>query len=481
MGNLWKTLSVIPTRLRHKLYVAVGLMVLMPLAILCTLAAMVLPVTRDTMREMLGIAAQESATLWFGVPAQTWWVLLLVFSAMLTAMAGWLIIRGVIEPILQIASGARNMAEGELDHLVEIKSDDELGDISVALNQLTLRARKHMEELRQYSEQTKVINQEIHKRALAMAGLLQLGNLISQQADLDMILELALKQVSMVEEGSFAFLYLTRERYGGLELRASYNLNPDVLAGVTVKSALLTIDDRQRPDESQKELFERLGGANVAIYPVVIRGRDIGCLGVGNHAVGYAFASEFIELLSIFAKQIAIAVENDRLIHEAGELAIKDELTGLYNEHYIRTRLDEEIKRAIAYQRPCASVLFEIDNFQRYCELHGKSEAERMLKRLGWILLESVTEIDRVGRLGGNEFAVLLPERNKRQAIDLAEAIRKRVEFAFSGESDTTRRVTLSGGVSENPIDGVTAEELMTKARDAIGDAKVRGKNCVVA
>ena len=104
-----------------------------------------------------------------------------------------------------------------------------------------------------------------------------------------------------------------------------------------------------------------------------------------------------------------------------------------------------------------------------------------MLKRLGWILLESVTEIDRVGRLGGNAFAVLLPERNKRQAMELAEAIRKRVEFAFSGEADTTKRVTLSGGVSENPIDGVTAEELMGKAREAIGDARLRGKNCVVS
>lgn len=481
MGKLWESLAVMPRGLRHKLYVAVALMVVVPLAILSILAAFVLPNTREVIRTALGMASAESALLWLGVPAQTWWVLLLVFSAALMAVAGWLIVRAVIEPILEIASGARTMAEGNTDRLVEVKTEDELGDISAALNQLTLRARKHMEELRQYSEQTKVINEEIHKRALAMAGLLQLGNLISQQADLDMILELALKQVSMVEEGSFAFLYLTRERYGGLELKAAYNLNPDVLAGIQLKPAMFVADDRQRPTAQQQELCERLGGANVAGHPLVVRGREVGCVCVGNHAIGYAFSPEFLELLSIFAKQIAIAVENDRLVHQAGELAIKDELTGLYNEHYIRTRLDEEIKRAIAYQRPCAFVLFEIDDYQRYVELHGKGEVEKMLKRLGWILLEGVTEIDRVGRLGDNEFAVLLPERNKRQAVDLADTIRKRVEFAFSGEADTSRRITLSGGVSENPIDGVTSEELVAKAREAIGDAKLRGKNCVVA
>lgn len=480
-SNLWSSLAVMPRGLRHKLYVAVALMVVVPLSILCILAAFLLPNTRDVITTALGMAADETALLWLGVPARTWWILLLVFSAAMMAVSGWLIIRAVIEPILALASGARQMAAGHTEKLVDIKGEDELGDISAALNQLTLRARKHMEELRQYSEQTKVINQEIHKRALAMAGLLQLGNLISQQADLDMILELALKQISMVEEGSFAFLYLTRERYGGLELKAAYNLNPDILAGVRLKPAVFAVDDRQRAGGDHQELFERLGGANVAGHPLVVRGREVGCLCVGNHAIGYVFPPEFVELLSIFAKQIAIAVENDRLVHQTTELAIKDELTGLYNEHYLRTRLDEEIKRAIAYQRPCAFVLFEIDDFQRYSEQHGKAEADKMLKRLGWILLEGVTEIDRVGRLSGSEFAVLLPERNKRQAVDLAETIRKRVEFAFSGETDATRRITLSGGVSENPIDGVTAEELIAKAREAMGDAKLRGKNCVVA
>src|SRR3989338_5817717 len=81
MGKLWESLAVMPRGLRHKLYVAVALMVVVPLGILCILAAFVLPNTRDVIRTALGMASAESALLWLGVPAQTWWVLLLVFSA----------------------------------------------------------------------------------------------------------------------------------------------------------------------------------------------------------------------------------------------------------------------------------------------------------------------------------------------------------------------------------------------------------------
>jgi len=474
VGNLLKSLSLMPSGLRHKLFAVIGLMVVVPLGVLFIFAALLLPGTKSVIVTALDLVAQSDVYFF-------WWVFLLLVAASVMVAAGLRIVSGIIGPILEIASGARTMAGGNLDQVVEVKREDELGDISAALNQLTLRARKHMEELRQYSEQSKVINIEIHKRTLAMAGILQVGNLVSQAADLEMILELALKQLAMIEEGSFAFLHLVRERFGGLELKAVYNMNPDILSGIQLKPLTALIDDQQRPTEELRDLYERLGGANVAIQPVVIRDHEIGILGVGNHALGYTFTPDYLELLTVFAKQIAIAVENDRLVRETGELAVKDELTGLYNEHYVRTRLDEEIKRAIAYQRPCAFVLFEIDEFQHYCDLHGKTETERMLKKLGWILLESVTEVDRVGRFGGNAFAMLLPERNKRQAAELAEAVRKRVAFAFSGETDITRRITLSGGVSENPIDGVTAEDLVAKAQEAIGDAKIRGKNCVVA
>jgi diguanylate cyclase (GGDEF)-like protein len=85
--------------------------------------------------------------------------------------------------------------------------------------------------------------------------------------------------------------------------------------------------------------------------------------------------------------------------------------------------------------------------------------------------------------LSGDTFAVILPEKNKKQANTIAEALRQRVEaFGISGGPGYPRNfVTVSGGVSENPIDGVTADELIKKASSALNDARSRGKNLVIS
>jgi diguanylate cyclase (GGDEF)-like protein len=139
-------------------------------------------------------------------------------------------------------------------------------------------------------------------------------------------------------------------------------------------------------------------------------------------------------------------------------------LTGLYNETYIRQRLDEEIKRAIVYQRPCALALFIVEGLNQMKNRRGPQEAEQALKKVARVIQESVTEIDRVGRLNGDRFAVVLPERNKRQAMELFEEIRRRVEFVFAQLSDPADRLSVYGSVAENPLDGVTAEDLLSKS-----------------
>jgi diguanylate cyclase (GGDEF)-like protein len=157
------------------------------------------------------------------------------------------------------------------------------------------------------------------------------------------------------------------------------------------------------------------------------------------------------------------------------KLEIKDTLTGLYNERFIHSRLEEELRRALAYHRPCAFVLFRIDDFRRLYDNFGIRFAETVLKKVAFLIKDSVSEIDYVSRFGDTEFAVLLPERNKRKAIDIAENIKGKIEFSFSEETPD-KRITLSGTVSENPLDGIVAEELITKARhlmDGLSDSSI--------
>jgi diguanylate cyclase (GGDEF)-like protein len=194
----------------------------------------------------------------------------------------------------------------------------------------------------------------------------------------------------------------------------------------------------------------------------------------------FIVASGFYIIWGVVAKVLSLALENDLLSQRLEKLEIKDALTGLYNSAFIRNRLEEEIKRAVTYQRPCAFVLLNVDDFGKVDSNFGSLVAEATLKKISYIIRDSVTEIDRVARTANNEFAIVLPERNKRQAQRIAEEIRKKIEFSFSEEQDANKRLSISGGVSENPLDGVTADELMDRAGKALAQAKADGKNRIL-
>jgi diguanylate cyclase (GGDEF)-like protein len=219
---------------------------------------------------------------------------------------------------------------------------------------------------------------------------------------------------------------------------------------------------------------------NLAAVPLYPGKKVLGLLVLGNHIDDYRFKTDDIDLVKVFAKQITIAIENDILIKRTEELTIKDDLTGLYNKSYILARLEEEIKRAIFYQRPCSFLIFNIDDFNIFREARGELAAEDIVKKVAKIVKDNTDPVGKAARIGGDEFAMLLPEKNKKEAMYIAENVRKAVESA-SFLKDQKAALSVSGGVSENPIDGATNEELFKKASDALRRAKALGKNRVEA
>ncbi|MEE8317910.1 MAG: GGDEF domain-containing protein, partial [Candidatus Omnitrophota bacterium] len=128
---------------------------------------------------------------------------------------------------------------------------------------------------------------------------------------------------------------------------------------------------------------------------------------------------------------------------------------------------------------PCGYLLIDMDDFKGFCQRFGDRKAEALLKALGEILKGTVTEVDKVGRFTEDRFAIVLPERNKKQAATIAEAIRKKIEGGLDRVVTTSGKLTVSIGVSENPIDGSNADELMEKADRLLKNAKSLGKNRV--
>jgi len=401
----------------------------------------------------------------------------------------------LVMPVVKLASEAQEIAGGDYQREVDAQAPDEIGAIGVALNQITQRVRDNMSQLRDYGEQTKRLNLEINKRILTLSHLLQVSNLITQSAKLEEIRAFILERLTQLEEAECNCLLEPTEDGQGLLVTAAVCTDPaqaETLLGIQVaspwlirafKEAKTLVIDARAPAREREMVDQTFGVTNIVCQPLISMGRGIGLLISANRTTEFTFTSDTLELLRVFAKQMAIAIENDLLMKRAEELKVIDELTGLYNAHYMRTRLDEELRRAMRYHRPCSLMVLNADNFRQFQELYGGLATESALRQLATLIKAQVTEVDRVGRMGPDEFAVILPERNKREAIDLAQAICQRVaQHPFmNGAQRVSRPLTISGGISENPIDGAAAEQLWAKAAEFLKVAKLQGKNQVVA
>lgn len=421
-------------------------------------------------------------------------VILPMLLCILNALIGFYVIKEVFDRILSVATEAKLIAAGDISRRVKVTPADEVSDLGEALNQLTQLIRNRMGELKSFSDQTAQINVEIQKHVLVLSVLLQISSLISEGVKLEDILKLALEKSRLLADSDSAYLLYRDEGQETFYTKAADGINSEFILKIKVEpqekifhkliqtnKPLIIDKENTLPGNLNIDFYKKFKLKNTLAQPVFLRGRIIGILGIGNTQELFLYRKEDVELLDIFAKQLAIAIENDILIHRVKKLEIKDALTGLYNDMFIRNRLQEEIKRAIIYQRPCAFILLDIDNFQRFHSNFGSLQSEAVLKKIASIIKASVTEIDPVGRTGDNEFAIVLPEKNKRKAREIAEEIRKKIESSFNEEQNVNRKLTASGGVSENPLDGIEAEELINKARKSLGLAKAEGKNRIVS
>lgn len=420
-------------------------------------------------------------------------VIATVIISIFVALVGLLVIKEVFDRLTSVAMEAKFIAAGDINRKLEVSHDDEIGDLGNVLNQLTQRIRGNMEELKHYSERTTEINIEIQKRVIVLSNLMQISTLISQGAKFEDILKIAVEKSKFLASSETAFLLFRDENKDFFYMKIVDGARADYLMGIVVGAKediynkflnfnKLLILDKQNllSDNLTVDFLEKFQLKNCLAMPVFLKGRVKAILGIGNSREGFQYNKDDIELLDIFSKQIAIAIENDIMASRIEKLEIKDALTGLYNQGFINSRLQEEIKRAIAYQRPCAFIIFNIDNFNNYRDKFGLIAAEVAIKKIAVLVRDSVTEFDRVGRTGDDEFSVILPEKNKRQAQDVAEDIRKKIEFVYSEEQDQNKRLTFSAGVAENPLDGIEAEQLILKAKELLGKAKTQGKNRVV-
>ena len=162
------------------------------------------------------------------------------------------------------------------------------------------------------------------------------------------------------------------------------------------------------------------------------------------------------------------------------QLATVDPLTGIPNRQNVLSRVDEELARANRYRRPFSVVMVDLDHFKRLNDTHGHAAGDVVLRQVAQRLADTIRAVDIVGRFGGEEFLVVLPETGPDAAATLAEKLRRAVAGApirlLDGHEVT---VTLSAGVAGGPGDVLRADGLVRDADAALYSAKALGRNNV--
>lgn len=173
--------------------------------------------------------------------------------------------------------------------------------------------------------------------------------------------------------------------------------------------------------------------------------------------------------------------DRKNLEHRLTELSRRDSLTDAANRRYFFERAEEEFARARRYNKPLSLIVFDIDNFKQVNDSNGHLAGDRVLQNLSKIISLDLRAIDLLGRVGGDEFAVLVPETDLQGACEVAERLRLAAAGQRESDSQKVIQYTLSLGVATLALDDTSMDMVFQRADRALYASKHDGKNRVMA
>ncbi|MBN1570444.1 MAG: GGDEF domain-containing protein [Acidobacteria bacterium] len=225
---------------------------------------------------------------------------------------------------------------------------------------------------------------------------------------------------------------------------------------------------------SKESVFIR----SVLCYPLQRRGEKVGVIELINKGSG-TFTRMDQDLIEMLLSPLAIAIRTVDMFENAERLTITDDLTKLYNYRYLMKYLQADVKRCLRYKKKVSLLFIDVDGFKRINDTFGHLVGSQALAEMGQVFKRIVRETDVVGRYGGDEFVIVLPETPLNGAMVIAERIRKKVEECEFVAQNLSIRLTVSLGVANCPKHTLTAEGLIKKADAAMYRAKELSKNSI--
>jgi len=188
--------------------------------------------------------------------------------------------------------------------------------------------------------------------------------------------------------------------------------------------------------------------------------------------------SRLVLLIAASSLSVAVVARTQELLRRS----TKDPLTGLFNRTHFSERIAIEVSRAQRQRRPLAIVMLDVDHFKSFNDTHGHAAGDFVLQKIAETLRSSFRKSDIVGRYGGEEFVIAMPDTNLDTAMQKVERLRQQIAETPMTFTNTghTASVTISAGLAGFPDDGSEEAQLLGAADGRLFRAKASGRNCIV-
>lgn len=317
--------------------------------------------------------------------------------------------------------------------------------------------------------------------------MMEIGTTLTSSLDLQEVLSVIMGKVSTLLTPKFWSLLLvdreTDELYFEIAVspvaealkKVRLKLGEGIAGWVAANGQPLLIADAQ-----QDERFVRYEDTKVSFttrsvicVPLKVKDRVLGVIELVNSFDDARYGEADLKVLSTIADFAAIAIENACNYERVSELAITDDLTGLYNARHFNRIMEREVAHAERYKHPLSLVFFDLDRFKRVNDSHGHLVGSRVLAEVGGLVRRYTRTVDYAARFGGDEFIVLLPSTPKAGALVVVSHLRDILrEHRFRADSGKEIRVTASFGIASFPDDATSKTELLRMADEAMYSVK---------
>ena len=334
---------------------------------------------------------------------------------------------------------------------------------------------------------------ELEHKDLLM--LLELSETISVTRNPNAILRLIVRKMSkIIDVDRCSIISFSKERLivkasndleKGREIKLDINRYPELRASIETKKDVIINDIKTNPLMASVRAYTKsLDYNSIVVIPLLKRESVIGTFLLRTVYTEKGGVSERVyKLCHLVANIAATALENATLYESMKnaqeyleEISIRDDLTKLYNRRHFYRKLRNEFSRVERYGEDLSLVFFDIDDFKKINDTYGHAQGDKLLVQIGSLLKNLSRECDLPARVGGDEFAMLLPSTNKSGALNLAQRIFKTIQ-GQKIEGLDNELISISVGVS-NCIDNKvkSAEELVKLSDDAMYQSKTNGK-----